>query len=138
MSRIAEQVREFHEVYGCDISETPNPGTGELRRLRFDLIEEELGEFEDAAISYVEPNLVEMADALGDIAYVVYGAALAFGIDLDAVVDEIHRSNMSKLGADGKPIYSDGTDGKPVGKVLKGPDYFRPDIAAVLAKGASA
>lgn len=128
MSRLAEQVREFHEVYGCDIASEPTAGSLRLRAVRYRLIQEEVDEFYEAA--YVpdvphlyddyEPDLVGMADALGDIAYVVYGAALAFGIDLDAVVDEIHRSNMSKLGADGKPIY------RADGKVLKGPNYVTP------------
>lgn len=127
MSKIADQVREFHEVFGCAINEPL--ADRELRRMRLALIEEEVDELADALYAQ---DIVEVADALGDIAYVVYGAALAFGIDLDAVVDEIHRSNMSKLGGDGKPIYRHDL------KVLKGPDYFRPDIAAVLARGASA
>lgn len=123
MSRIAQQVREFHEVFGCDIAPHPTPGTWELRDLRAGLIEEEFDELLDAMGAQ---DIVEMADALGDLLYVTYGAALAFGIDLDAVVDEIHRSNMSKLDADGKPIHRED------GKVLKGPRYSRPDIESVL------
>lgn len=122
-SKAAQQVREFHEVFGCDISPYVTAGTEELRDLRADLIVEESEELLEAMY---EADPVGMADALGDLLYVTYGAALAFGIDLDAVVDEIHRSNMSKLGADGKPIYRED------GKVLKGPGYFRPDIESVL------
>lgn len=131
-SKAAQQVREFHEVFGSDISDTPTSGTAALRELRFDLLAEELDELYGALGEPGSlggsgaPNLVEMADALGDILYVTYGAAIAFGIDLDAVVDEIHRSNMSKLGADGKPIYRED------GKVLKGLDYSPPNLAAVI------
>lgn len=127
MSKIADQVREFHEVYGCAIAPEGYVGLGDptLRRLRWDLIEEEVSELASALLR--DQDIVEVADALGDIAYVVFGAALSFGIDLDAVLDEIHASNMSKLGADGKPIYRE-TDMK----VLKGPGYFRPDIRKVL------
>lgn len=138
MSRIADQVREFHEVYGCDIADSPTVGTESLRALRHALIQEEVDELWDAlgapllCEAGAVPSITGIADALGDIAYVVFGAALAFGIDLDAVVDEIHRSNLSKLGADGRPIYSDGTDGRPVGKVLKGPNYSPPDLRKVV------
>ncbi len=145
MSRIAEQVREFHETYGCEIAPVGYQGLGDdaLRRMRGELIREE---FIDELLPALglqlsldgyaverDPNSrldrVEVADALGDIAYVVFGAALSFGIDLDAVVDEIHRSNMSKLGEDGKPIYRED------GKVLKGSGYFRPDLKKVLGLG---
>jgi len=133
MSRIADQVREFHETYTCDIADSPTVGTEALRILRYDLIAEEadelykaLGEPGYPGGSDTAPDVVQIADALGDLAYVVYGAALAFGIDLDAVVDEIHRSNMSKLGADGKPIYREDR------KVLKGPNYFPPNLKEVL------
>jgi predicted HAD superfamily Cof-like phosphohydrolase len=94
------------------------------RKLRFDLIEEEFNELREALEA---DDIVEVADALGDIAYVVYGAAKTFGIPLDEVVDEIHRSNMSKLGEDGKPIYRESDR-----KVLKGENYFPPNIKAIL------
>lgn len=117
----ASQVLEFHETYGCAI----NVGLGDpaLRNLRWELISEEANELYEAIQNVDE---VEVADALGDLIYVIYGTAISFGIDLDAVVAEIHRSNMSKLGEDGKPIYRED------GKVLKGPNYFKPDILGVL------
>ena len=90
--------------------------------MRIDLIEEELNELK--AIS--ENDIKEVADALTDILYVVYGAGHAFGINLDNCFDEVQRSNMSKLGEDGKPIYNDN------GKVMKGPNYFKPDISKYL------
>lgn len=77
-------------------------------------------------------DLVEIADALGDLKYVINGMALVMGIPLEEVEKEIQKSNMSKLGADGKPIYSDGTDGYPLGKILKGPNFFTPDVKKVL------
>lgn len=126
MSKIAQQVREFHEVYGCAIAPEGYLGLGgrALRKLRWDLVDEEAQELR-AALN--DADIIEVADALGDLVYVLYGAAVSFGIDLDAVLDEIHASNMSKLGADGKPIYRE-TDMK----VLKGPNYFRPNLRKVL------
>ncbi|WP_263729918.1 nucleoside triphosphate pyrophosphohydrolase family protein [Cellulomonas sp. SG140] len=131
-----EQVRQFHETFGHPVASAPTVGDKALRELRFDLISEELDELFEAlgdagacacdSATVTEPDLVEMADALGDITYVVIGAALAFGIDLEAVVAEIHRSNMSKLGADGKPIYRED------GKVLKGPGYSRPNLRPIV------
>lgn len=121
----AEMVREFHETFGAPIREVPNADIPPAEaRLRFALIDEELGEYFEAINA---KDIVEIADALGDLLYVVYGAALTYGIDLDAVVDEIHDSNMSKLGEDGKPIYREGDM-----KVLKGPNFRQPDIARVL------
>lgn len=121
-----DMVREFHEAFGAPnlLGETPRV-VNERTELRFNLITEEVDELYDALLML---DVVETADALADIVYVAYGAALEFGIDLDAVVEEVHRSNMSKLGADGKPIYRED------GKVLKGPDYFRPNITEVLAR----
>lgn len=128
MSKIADQVREFHETFGCDIAPPGYLGFGsdKLRQLRLDLLIEEVYEYEDA--SEVE-DIVEVADALADMVYIIYGTALSYGIDLDAVLDEVHASNMSKLGDDAKPIY------RPDGKILKGPNYFRPNIAKVLGLG---
>lgn len=122
MSEVSGYVREFHETYGCPIRETPGVDVPEIR-MRLALIHEEVGELNEALAA---GDVVETADALADIAYVVFGAALTFGIDLDAVLAEVHRSNMSKLGPDGRPIYRDD------GKILKGPNFTRPDIARVL------
>ena len=93
-------------------------------QLRLDLISEELEELKNAMES---KDLLEVADALTDILYVTYGAGHAFGIDLDKCFDEVQNSNMSKLGADGKPIYNE------AGKVMKGPDYFKPDLSKFLS-----
>lgn len=117
-------VREFHEVFGHPVRNNPEIDTPE-RDLRLELIREEFEELQDAARAN---DLVEYADALADLVYVIYGDALTKGIDLSTVVTEVHRSNMSKLGEDGKPIYRED------GKVLKGPGYFPPDIAGVIAK----
>jgi predicted HAD superfamily Cof-like phosphohydrolase len=119
---VAEMVREFHEIYGCAITDEPSIHDYALRSLRMDLIEEEVQEL--GAALFRDHDIVEVADALGDIAYVVYGAAISFGIDLDAVIAEIHRSNMSKLGEDGKPIYRE--DGKVLKSRLYSPTNLRP------------
>lgn len=118
----AEFLREFHETYGVPIRTAPvaSPPESDLRTR---LLAEEVQEYYDAVEA---GDVVEVADALADIVYVAYGSALSHGINLDAVLAEVHRSNMSKLGSDGKPVLRDD------GKVIKGPDYFRPDIAAVL------
>lgn len=134
----AEMVREFHETYGCPVRDTPNAEVPE-KALRVELINEEFDELIDALGVWDTgiitrqrfrdegpSNIVEVADALGDLLYVIYGAAYTFGIDLDSVLAEIHRSNMSKLGEDGKPIYRED------GKVLKGPNFFKPDLKKVL------
>tara|TARA_B100000900_G_scaffold182025_1_gene154411 strand:- start:102 stop:443 length:342 start_codon:yes stop_codon:yes gene_type:complete len=92
-------------------------------QLRLDLISEELEELKNAMKS---KDLLEVADALTDILYVTYGAGHAFGIDLDKCFDEVQNSNMSKLGVDGKPIYNES------GKVMKGPDYYKPDLSKFL------
>jgi predicted HAD superfamily Cof-like phosphohydrolase len=117
-------VLEFHSTFGLPVNANPTLRVdGELGKLRIDLLEEEVGEFADAT---KRQDLTALADALGDIVYVAYGAAATYGIDLDAVLAEIHRSNMSKLGADGRPVY------RSDGKVLKSPLYSPPDIATVL------
>lgn len=118
-----QRVREFHLAFGHPVLSEPRiPGKDRVA-LRIELIEEELKELKDA----IEDNdIVEIADALGDLDYVVNGAALEFGINLSEVTSEIHRSNMTKLGRDGRPVYR--TDGK----VLKGPDYEPPDLVPVL------
>ena len=117
---------DFHRAYGLPVRDVPTVDVGaEQVALRLALIQEEVGELADAAGA---GDLIGIADALADIVYVAYGTAHVYGIDLDAVLDEVHASNMTKLGADGRPIW------RADGKVLKGPDYRPPDIAAVLAR----
>ena len=114
-----DKVGTFMKTFGQEVKTKPEFPDLDTVALRYDLIREELQELFDAM---GEKDIVEVADALTDILYVTYGAGHAFGIDLDACFDEVQRSNMSKLGADGKPIYRDD------GKVLKGPNYFEPDL----------
>ena len=118
-----ELVGDFMEVFGQEIKDEPVLPDWNTCALRLDLITEEVKELE---VALANQNLIDIADALTDILYVVYGAGHAFGIDLDACFEEVHRSNMSKLGQDGKPVYRED------GKVLKGPDYFDPDLVAIL------
>jgi len=121
---IATAVREFHEAFGLPVRQTPSARIDEsLARLRVALLEEEVEEFVTAS---EKKDLVGIADALADIVYVIYGTALTYGIDLNAVLHEVHRSNMSKLGSDGKPILRED------GKVVKSEQYFPPEIAVVL------
>lgn len=119
-----ERVKEFHEAFGLPVLEEYNANIGfDRMNLRVKLIEEEKHEF---VLALEKGDIIEIADALADLAYVTYGAALEFGIDLDAVFAEVHRSNMTKLGEDGKPIYRED------GKALKGPNFELPDIKGVL------
>ena len=120
-----EKVKEFMETFGQTVLTTPELPDNNIVELRVDLIEEELTELKEAI---ADNNIVEVADALTDILYVVYGAGLAFGINLDKVFAEVHRSNMSKLGDDGKPIYNER------GKVIKSNNYSPPDIKSVLSE----
>ncbi len=108
------------ETFGQEVKTKPEFPSEKIVKLRYGLIKEELEEFEQAL---KDKNLTEVADSLTDILYVTYGAGVAFGIDLDKCFDEVQRSNMSKLGADGKPIYNKD------GKVMKGPKYFKPDLS---------
>jgi predicted HAD superfamily Cof-like phosphohydrolase len=125
-SRAGDQVGEFHRAYGLPLRSRPTPEVGAAQiALRQALIEEEVGEL---AVAARAGDLVGVADALADIVYVAYGTAHVYGIDLDAVLDEVHASNMTKLGADGQPVR------RADGKVMKGPGYRPPDIAAVLAR----
>lgn len=120
-----ERVREFMETFGQEVktkSKWPNEGVCDLR---VDLIEEEFDELREA-IYTKEGTLVDVADALTDLLVVVYGAGHAFGIDLDECFKEVHRSNMSKLSEDGKPMYRDD------GKVLKGPNFSEPDLKGIV------
>ena len=112
-------VKKFMEVFGQEVKTKAEFPSDKVVQLRYNLIKEELDEFEQAL---KDKNLVEVADSLTDILYVTYGAGVAFGIDLDKCFDEVQKSNMSKLGHDGKPIYND------QGKVMKGPKYFKPNL----------
>ena len=118
-----ESVGQFMKTFGQDVKTKPEIPAAEITNLRLELIAEELNELYDAM---EEKDIVGIADALTDILYVTYGAGHAFGIDLDKCFTEVQRSNMSKLGADGKPIYRDD------GKVMKGPDYSEPDLKSIL------
>jgi predicted HAD superfamily Cof-like phosphohydrolase len=114
----------FHEAFGLPRANRPTMDIpAELAKLRVDLLMEEVGEFADATAAQ---DIVGIADALADILYVAYGAAVTYGIDLDAVVREVHRSNMSKLDEHGKPVYRED------GKVLKSARYTPPDVSRVL------
>lgn len=145
VSRHANMVREFHEAFGHPVSDTLTEQTEELRLLRVRLVFEEAIELAEAlgvdvsvrptrfehrlsveVLGGVSPDMVEAADALGDLEYVTHGASLVFGIPQARTFEEIHRSNMSKLGEDGKPIYRED------GKVLKGPNFSPPDLVRVM------
>jgi predicted HAD superfamily Cof-like phosphohydrolase len=118
-----ELVGDFMEVFGQQVNCEPTLRDRETQDLRIDLISEEL---EELQLAITNNDIVEVADALTDILYVVYGAGHAFGIDLDECFMEVHESNMSKLGEDGKPIYRED------GKVLKGPGYFPPNLEEIV------
>ncbi len=121
-------VEQFHKTFGMGVSETQIADLGERKNLlRFNLMDEENKEYLEAANNN---DMVEVADALGDMLYILCGTILEHGMQhkITEVFNEIQRSNMSKLGADGKPIYRED------GKVLKGPDYFKPNIASILEK----
>ena len=119
-----ENVRKFMETFGQKIGEKAEFPDEKITALRYDLIQEELDELKEAIDN---KDIKEVADALTDILYVTYGAGHAFGVNLDKCFKEVQNSNMSKLGADGKPIYND------KGKVLKGPNYFKPDLTKFVA-----
>ena len=118
-----EKVKQFMQTFGQEVKTKASFSDEKTNQLRLDLISEELEELKNAMES---KDLLEVADALTDILYVTYGAGHAFGIDLDKCFDEVQNSNMSKLGADGKPIYNES------GKVMKGPDYYKPDLSKFL------
>ncbi len=118
-----EKVRLFMKIYGQEVKDKAGLSDAKTNKLRIDLIKEELEELTDAM---QDENLLEVADALTDILYVTYGAGHAFGIDLDKCFEEVQNSNMSKLGEDGKPLYNE------AGKVMKGPNYFKPDLSKYL------
>ena len=119
-----ESVKKFMETFGQEIKEKAGFPDNKITSLRYELIKEELDELREAIDS---KDIKEVADALTDILYVTYGAGHAFGINLDKCFEEVQNSNMSKLGSDGKPIYND------KGKVMKGPNYFKPDLNKFVA-----
>jgi predicted HAD superfamily Cof-like phosphohydrolase len=119
-----EKVKQFMQTFGQEVKTKASFSDEKTNQLRLDLISEELEELKNAMTS---KDLLEVADALTDILYVTYGAGHAFGINLDKCFDEVQNSNMSKLGSDGKPIYNES------GKVMKGPDYFKPDLSKYLS-----
>ena len=118
-----QKVKNFMETFGQEVKSTPSFSSEKINMLRYNLIKEELEEFKEAI---EKKDLKEVADALTDILYVTYGAGHAFGIDLDKCFDEVQNSNMSKLDKNGKPIYNEH------GKVMKGPNYFKPDLKKFL------
>ena len=118
-----EKVKTFMETFGQEVKNKPSFSSDKINNLRYDLIKEELDELNQAMKN---KDLLEVADALTDILYVTYGAGHAFGIDLDKCFNEVQTSNMSKLDEDGKPIYND------LGKVMKGPKYFKPDLTKFI------
>jgi len=120
-----EKVGLFMSTFGQEVKKKSELSSDKINSLRLSLIQEELDELTKAI---KENDTLEVADALTDILYVTYGAGHAFGINLDKCFDEVQKSNMSKLGKDGKPIYNEH------GKVMKGPDYFKPDLSKFLVK----
>ena len=118
------KVGNFMKTFGQAVKTKPSLSTEKINKLRIDLIKEELEELTEAMNN---KDLLEVADALTDILYVTYGAGHAFGIDLDQCFEEVQNSNMSKLDENGKPIYND------AGKVMKGPNYFKPDLSKFVS-----
>ena len=119
-----EKVKIFMKTFGQEVKEKAEFPANKIITLRYDLIREELEELKEAL---EKKDIKEVADALTDILYVTYGAGHAFGIDLDKCFEEVQSSNMSKLGTDGKPIFND------KGKVMKGPNYFKPNLNKFVA-----
>jgi predicted HAD superfamily Cof-like phosphohydrolase len=118
-----EKVKKFMQIFGQDVKIKASFPENKIVNLRNSLIEEELSELKEAV---KKKDITEVADALTDILYVTYGAGHAYGIDLDKCFDEVQNSNMSKLSDDGKPIYNES------GKVMKGPNYFKPNLKKLL------
>ena len=118
-----QSVKKFMQTFGQEVKNKAEFPNEKIVKLRFELIKEELEELNQAIN---DKDIKEVADALTDILYVTYGAGTAFGINLDKCFDEVHQSNMSKLGSDGKPISNE------IGKVMKGPNYFKPDLNKFL------
>ncbi len=118
-----ESVKIFMQTFGQEVKNKPEYPNEKIVKLRYDLIDEELKELKEAI---EKKSIKDVADALTDILYVTYGAGHAFGINLDKCFTEVQNSNMSKLGKDGKPIYNE------QGKVMKGPNFFEPDLGKLL------
>jgi predicted HAD superfamily Cof-like phosphohydrolase len=118
-----QKVKKFMQTFGQEVKEKAEFPNNKILKLRYDLIEEELLELKEAI---KQKNITETADALTDILYVTYGAGHALGINLDQCFDEVQNSNMSKLDINGKPIYDKN------GKVMKGPNYFKPNLKKYL------
>ena len=118
-----EKVGKFMKTFGQEVKTKAELSNNKINELRISLINEELDELKKAV---KDNDILEVADALTDILYVAYGAGHAFGIDLDKCFNEVQESNMSKLGSDGKPIYNES------GTVMKGPNYFKPDLSKFL------
>ena len=118
------KVGTFMKTFGQEVKTKPSVSSDKINKLRIDLIKEELEELQEAMKNN---DLLEVADALTDILYVTYGAGHAFGIDLDKCFEEVQNSNMSKLGKNGEPIYNE------FGKVMKGPNYFKPDLSKFVS-----
>jgi predicted HAD superfamily Cof-like phosphohydrolase len=118
------KVGTFMKTFGQEVKTEPSFSTDKINKLRIDLIKEELQELTEAMSN---KDLLEVADALTDILYVTYGAGHAFGINLDKCFEEVQNSNMSKLGENGEPIYNES------GKVMKGPNYFKPDLSKFVS-----
>ena len=114
----------FMKTFGQEVKDKPSFSSDKINKLRIDLITEELNELQEAMKNN---DLLEVADALTDILYVTYGAGHAFGVDLDKCFDEVQNSSMSKLGENGEPIYNES------GKVMKGPNYFKPDLSKFIS-----
>ena len=119
-----DKVGTFMKTFGQEVKTKPSLSTDKINKLRLDLIKEELTELTEAMNN---KDLLEVADALTDILYVTYGAGHAFGINLDKCFEEVQNSNMSKLDENGKPIYNEH------GKVMKGPNYFKPDLSKFVS-----
>ena len=118
------KVGTFMKTFGQEVKTEASFSSDKINKLRIDLIKEEL---EELTVAMNKKDLLEVADALTDILYVTYGAGHAFGIDLDKCFEEVQNSNMSKLDLNGKPIYND------AGKVMKGPNYFKPDLSKFVS-----
>ena len=120
-----QKVKKFMRTFGQKVEKSSKFPNAKIAKLRCELIKEELNELKQAVNS---KNLVEVADALTDLLYVTYGAGHSFGINLDKCFKEVHKSNMSKLGRDGRPIYNE------FGKVMKGPNFKKPNLKKIIIK----
>lgn len=118
-----DKVKKFHEIYECNIGDEAAFPSDAERDLRKKLLQEE---FEEYITAEANNNLVEVADALGDMLYIIYGTAVSYGLPINDIFDEIHNSNLSKLDENGLPIRRED------GKIMKGPNYFKPDISSII------